>query len=183
MSANIQESQKMLKERQQALKEILDDTLNRLKEELRKANIAYKQMMFNNQRQQNCIVEHKEVEATIERINERVVKGKMREEQGDRLIEEQQDKLRELDDMMIKCSENTKQYESQLDALKANTIEDIDGMNDEQKQRIIRECIKSIYVDIDGVTNHGKTILEYAESHPQMVKEYSDFLSKIVYLV
>lgn len=26
----------------------------------------------------------------------------------------------------------------------------------------------------------GKTILEYAESHPQMVKEYSDFLSKIV---
>ena len=29
----------------------------------------------------------------------------------------------------------------------------------------------------------GNTILEYAESHPQMVKEYSDFLSKIVYLV
>ena len=27
----------------------------------------------------------------------------------------------------------------------------------------------------------GKIILEYAESHPQMVKDYSDFLSKIVY--
>lgn len=127
-------------------------------ERIKMIDSILKQMMFNNQRQQNCIVEHQEVEATIERINERVVKGKMSEEQGDRLIEEQQDKLRELDDMMIKCSENTKQYESQLNALKANSIEDIDEMNDEQKQRIIRECIKSVYVDIDGVTNRGKII-------------------------
>ena len=27
----------------------------------------------------------------------------------------------------------------------------------------------------------GKTILEYASTHPQMIKEYSEFLSKIVY--
>lgn len=27
----------------------------------------------------------------------------------------------------------------------------------------------------------GKTILEYAATHPQMIKEYSEFLSKIVY--
>ncbi len=27
----------------------------------------------------------------------------------------------------------------------------------------------------------GKTILDYAASHPQMIKEYSEFLSKIVY--
>lgn len=29
----------------------------------------------------------------------------------------------------------------------------------------------------------GKTILDYAARHPQMIKEYSEFLSKIVYLV
>lgn len=153
-------------------------------EKIKMIDNILKQMMFNNQRQQNCIVEHQEVEATIERINERVVKGKMREEQGDRLIEEQQDKLRELDDMMIKCSENTKQYESQLDALKANTIEDIDKMNDEQKQRIIRECIKSIYVDIDGVTNHGKIIeinmIDGIKHTIHMTKKGNDFITNIV---
>lgn len=153
-------------------------------ERIKMIDSILKQMMFNNQRQQNCIVEHQEVEATIERINERIVKGKMSEEQGDRLIEEQQDKLRELDDMMIKCSEDTKQYESQLDALKANSIEDIDEMNDEQKQRIIRECIKSIYVDIDGVTNHGKIIeinmIDGIKHTIHMTKKGNDFITNIV---
>lgn len=153
-------------------------------ERIKMIDSILKQMMFNNQRQQNCIVEHQEVEATIERINERVVKGKMSEEQGDRLIEEQQDKLRELDDMMIKCSENTKQYESQIDALKSNSIEDIDEMNDEQKQRIIRECIKSVYVDIDGVTNHGKIIeinmIDDIKHTIHMTKKGNDFITNIV---
>jgi len=153
-------------------------------ERIKMIDSLLKQMMFNNQRQQNCIIEHQEVEATIERINERVVKGKMSEEQGDRLIEEQQDKLRELDNMMIKCSENTKQYESQLDALKANSIENIDEMNDEQKQRIIRECIKSIYVDIDGVTIHGKIIeiimIDGVKYKIHMTKKGNNFITNII---
>lgn len=153
-------------------------------ERIKMIDSILKQMMFNNQRQQNAIEEHYNIEATIERINERVVKGKMSEEQGDRLIEEQQDKLRELDNMMIKCSENTKQYESQLNALKANSIEDIDKMNDEQKQRIIRECIKSIYVDIDGVTNRGKIIeinmIDGIKHNIHMTKKGNDFITNII---
>lgn len=153
-------------------------------EKIKMIDSILKQMMFNNQRQQNCIVEHQEVEATIERINERVVKGKMSEEQGDRLIEEQQDKLRELDDMMIKCSENTKQYESQLNALKANSIDDIDEMSDEEKKRIIRECIKTVYVEADGKTIHGKIIeiimIDGVKYKIHMTKKGNNFITNTI---
>ena len=78
------------------------------------------ELMHNNQKQQKAIEERKDIEKTIERINERVVKGKMSDEQGDRLIEEQHIRLKELDDLMIRYSENRKQIQSQLNNLESN---------------------------------------------------------------
>lgn len=68
--------------------------------------------------------------------------------------------------------------------LEANNIEDIDEMNDEQKQRIIKECIKSIYVYIDGVTNHGKIIeinmMDGFKHIIHMTKKGNDYITNIV---
>ena len=55
---------------------------------------------------------------------------------------------------------------------------------DEQKQRIIRECIKSVYVDIDGVTNRGKIIeinmIDGIKHTIHMTKKGNDFITNIV---
>ena len=129
-------------------------------EKLQMTKSLIDEMMHNNQRMQKAIEEHNEIEKTIERINERVVKGKMSEDQGDRLIEEQHERLKELDNMMLKYAEYTKQIKTQLDNLE-NNVDDYDNLDDEQKNRIIRECIKKVVIDKDGITNKGKIIEIY----------------------
>lgn len=68
------------------------------------------------------------------------------------------------------------------DGIKLSFIET--EINDEQKQRIIRECIKSIYVDIDGVTNHGKiieiNIIDGIKHTIHMTKKGNNFITNIV---
>ena len=111
----------------------------------------------NIQRQQNAISEHQNIEATIERINERVVKGKMSDEQGDRLIEEQKEKMRELDRMMTKYAEDNRHYEQEMKNIDCNS-DNINEYNDEQKQELYKKCIKSVYIEHDGITSHGRII-------------------------
>lgn len=130
-------------------------------EKIKMVQSLIESMQHNIQKQNKAITEHKEVESTIERINERVVKGKMSESHGDRLIEEQQNRLKELDDIMVRCSEDNKHYEKQLVSLEQNTEDDYDSMTDEQKKSLIRECIKKVVIDKDGITNKGKIIEIY----------------------
>ena len=118
------------------------------------------EMMHNTQKQQKAIEDHKSIERTIERINERVVKGKMSDSQGDRLIEEQEARLKELDNMMLECSETSKQLQKQLNNIE-NNIDDYDSLDDTQKNRIIRECIKKVDIEKDGIKSTGKIIEIY----------------------
>lgn len=129
-------------------------------EKLQMVKSLIDEMVHNNQRHQKIVEEHYNIEKTIERINERVVKGKMSDAQGDRLIEEQQIRLKELDNLMLKYEEDTKQLQSQLDNMK-NNIEDYDNINEEQKNRIIRECVKRVDIEKDGITSVGKYIEIY----------------------
>ena len=142
------------------------------------------EMMRNNQRHQKAIEEHMSIEKTIERINERVVKGKMSDEQGDRMIEEQQLRLRELDNIMLKYEEDTKQLQSQLDNMK-NNVDDYDNVNEEQKNRIIRECIKRVDIEKDGITSTGKYIdiymIDGTTHHIHMSKKGYGFNTYIIY--
>lgn len=138
-------------------------------EKVHTAKSIIDEIMRNNQRQQKAIEEHYNIEKTIERINERVVKGKMSDTQGDRMIEEQQVRLKELDNMMNKYAEDTRTLQSQLDNLK-NNINDYDSLNEEQKNRIIRECVKRVDIDRDGITSIGKYIEIYmANGHKHLV--------------
>ena len=142
------------------------------------------EMMHNNQKYQKTIEERMNIEKTIERINERVVKGKMSEIQGDKLIEEQQLRIKELDNITIKYGEDNKQLQSQLDHIK-NNIDDYDNINEEQKNRIIRECIKRVDVDKDGDKSTGKIIEIYmidGTKHTiHMYKKGMNFISNIIY--
>lgn len=142
------------------------------------------EMIYNNQRYQKTIEERMNIEKTIERINERVVKGKMSEIQGDKLIEEQQLRIKELDNITIKYGEDNKQLQSQLDNIK-NNIDDYDNINEEQKNRIIRECIKRVDVDKDGDKSTGKIIEIYmidGTKHTiHMYKKGMNFISNIIY--
>ena len=129
-------------------------------EKLQMVKSLIDEMMHNNQRHQKAIEEHMSIEKTIERINERVVKGKMSDSQGDRLIEEQQIRLKELDNMMLKYEEDRKQLQTQLNNLQ-NNIEDYNNVSEEQKNRIIRECVKRVDIEKDGITSAGKIIEIY----------------------
>ena len=142
------------------------------------------ELMHNNQKQQKAIEESKDIEKTIERINERVVKGKMSDEQGDRLIEEQHIRLKELDDLMIRYSEDRKQIQSQLNNLESN-IDDYNSLSDEQKNKIIRDCVKKVDIEKDGIKNTGKIIEIYmmdgSKHTVHMTKHGNDFITKVIY--
>lgn len=118
------------------------------------------EMMHNTQKQQKAIEDYKSIERTIERINERVVKGKMSDSQGDRLIEEQETILKELDNMMLEYSEKNKKLQKHLSNIE-NNIDDYDNLDDTQKNRIIRECIKKVDIEKDGIKSTGKIIEIY----------------------
>ena len=118
------------------------------------------EMMHNTQKQQKAIEDYKSIERTIERINERVVKGKMSDSQGDRLIEEQETRLKELDNMMLEYSEKNKKLQKHLSNIE-NNIDDYDNLDDTQKNRIIRECIKKVDIEKDGIKSTGKIIEIY----------------------
>ena len=118
------------------------------------------EMMHNTQKQQKAIEDYKSIERTIERINERVVKGKMSDSQGDRLIEEQETRLKELDNMMLEYSDKNKKLQKHLSNIE-NNIDDYDNLDDTQKNRIIRECIKKVDIEKDGIKSTGKIIEIY----------------------
>ena len=113
------------------------------------------------QRQRTAIEEFNKIEATIERINERVVKGKMSDEQGDRLIEEQQSLMKELDSVMNKCKEDMKYLDDELDNLKTNRTDDYSDITDEQKQSLFRQCIKKVVISNDNILKTGRMIYIY----------------------
>lgn len=94
------------------------------------------------------------------RIKNSVVNRKMSDSQGDRLIEEQQTRLKELDNAMLKYEEDRKQLQTQLNNLQ-NNIEDYNNVSEEQKNRIIRECVKRVDIEKDGITSVGKYIEIY----------------------
>lgn len=153
-------------------------------EKLQMVKSLVDEMMHNNQRHQKAIEERFNIEKTIERINERVVKGKMSDEQGDRLIEEQQTRLKELDNMMLKYEEDRKQLQAQLNNLQ-NNIEDYNNVNEEQKNRIIRECVKRVDIEKDGITSVGKYIdiymIDGTKHSIHMSKKGNNFITKVIY--
>jgi DNA invertase Pin-like site-specific DNA recombinase len=153
-------------------------------EKLQMVKSLVDEMMHNNQRHQKAIEEHMSIEKTIERINERVVKGKMSDSQGDRLIEEQQNRLKELDNMMLKYEEDRKQLQTQLNNLQ-NNIEDYNNVNEEQKNRIIRECVKRVDIEKDGITSVGKYIdiymIDGTKHSIHMSKKGNNFITKVIY--
>jgi len=153
-------------------------------EKLQMVKSLIDEMTHNNQRHQKAIEEHMSIEKTIERINERVVKGKMSDSQGDRLIEEQQTRLKELDNMMLKYEEDRKQLQAQLNNLQ-NNIEDYNNVNEEQKNRIIRECVKRVDIEKDGITSVGKYIdiymIDGTKHSIHMSKKGNNFITKVIY--
>ena len=153
-------------------------------EKLQMVKSLIDEMMHNNQRHQKAIEERFNIEKTIERINERVVKGKMSDEQGDRLIEEQQTRLKELDNAMLKYEEDRKQLQAQLNNLQ-NNIEDYNNVNEEQKNRIIRECVKRVDIEKDGITSVGKYIdiymIDGTKHSIHMSKKGNNFITKVIY--
>jgi len=136
----------------------------------RRASGPEKIKMINNimqnrihilQRQRNSIEEHNKVEATIDRINERIVKGKMSDRQGDRLIEEQYSRMRELDSIMNKCKEDMKYLDDELESLKNNKVDDYCDITDEKKQELFRQCVKKVVVEYDNIKKTGRIIHIY----------------------
>jgi septal ring factor EnvC (AmiA/AmiB activator) len=108
----------------------------------------------------------------------------MSDSQGDRLIEEQQTRLKELDNMMLKYEEDRKQLQAQLNNLQ-NNIEDYNNVNEEQKNRIIRECVKRVDIDKDGITSVGKYIdiymIDGTKHSIHMSKKGNNFITKVIY--
>lgn len=115
----------------------------------------------NIQRIQTAIEEHQNIEATIERINERIVKGKMNDEQGDRLIDEQKSKLRELDRIMNKYTEDNRHYEQEMKNLAEYKPNNYTEITPEQKQELFRQCVRRVDVIGDGIKSTGKYIYIY----------------------
>lgn len=152
-------------------------------EKMKMVQHIFEETIRNNQRMENAIEEHRAIEKTIERINERVVRGKMSDRQGDRMIEEQKMRLNELDSNMLKYREDTKQLQKQMDNLE-QSIDDYSNISDEQKNRIIRECIKRIDIDKDGITSVGKFIdiymMDGTKRNIHMSKKGNNFKTWII---
>ena len=152
-------------------------------EKMKMVQHIFEETIRNNQRMENAIEEHRAIEKTIERINERVVRGKMSDRQGDRMIEEQKMRLNELDSNMLKYREDSKQLQKQMDNLE-HSIDDYSNISDEQKNRIIRECIKRIDIDKDGITSVGKFIdiymMDGTKRNIHMSKKGNNFKTWII---
>ena len=153
-------------------------------EKIKMLDNLIKEMMHINEKHRKIIQDRFDIESTIERINERIVKGKMSETQGDKLIEEQKTKMKDLDNAMNKNIEDRKQIEKQLDNMK-NNIDDYDNLDEEQKNRIIRECVRKVEVENDGLSKRGRIIEIYmidGTKHTiHMTKRNHDFITNIIY--
>lgn len=113
----------------------------------------------NIQKIEATIMEHNNIEATIERINERVVKGKMSDEQGDRMISEQKERMKELDSNMNRYAELNRNYEQQMKSLQEGQMSiDYNSMDDEQRNEMIHNMTDKITVEKDGLTDKGRFI-------------------------
>jgi len=93
----------------------------------------------------NALMKQQDVIKTIERINERIVKNKMDEKQGDKMIEEQNKIKISLRDQIISWNNNITANDKQLNRIASGEPRDIlDELDDEKIYNIIHEEIDRI---------------------------------------
>jgi len=95
----------------------------------------------------NALMKQQDVIKTIERINERIVKNKMDEKQGDMMIEEQNKIRISLRDQIISWNNNIIANDKQLNRIASGEPRDIlDELDDEKIYNIIHEEIDRIEI-------------------------------------
>lgn len=115
-------------------------------------------MQQNNQKSQKATEDIEEISNTIDRINERIVKGKLSETKGDKMIDDQNKLFTKLTADIRSYQDENKELDRELDKIMKGGNADYKNMDDKQKYDIIHEDVYDILIEKDNIKRGGKYI-------------------------
>ena len=133
---------------------------NKMKGTIKKKTIneILDRMNANNQKMQKITSDIEEIKDIIDRINERIVKGRILEEKGDKMIDDEQKRYSLLIKTMRTISDENKELDKQLEKIMHGNELEYDKIDDTQKYNIIHDDIERIEIDKDNIEKGGKYI-------------------------
>ena len=133
---------------------------NKMKGTIKKKTIneILDRMNANNQKMQKITADIEEIKDIIDRINERIVKGRILEEKGDKMIDDEQKRYALLVKTMRTISDENKELDKQLEKIMHGNELEYDKIDDTQKYNIIHDDIERIEIDKDNIEKGGKYI-------------------------
>lgn len=133
---------------------------NKMKGTIKKKTIneILDRMNANNQKMQKITSDIEEIKDIIDKINERIVKGRILEEKGDKMIDDEQKRYALLVKTMRTISDENKELDKQLEKIMHGNELEYDKIDDTQKYNIIHDDIERIEIDKDNIEKGGKYI-------------------------
>ena len=115
-------------------------------------------MERNNQKSQKITEDIDEINDIIDRINERIVKGKITEKKGDAMIENEHKRFEKLTAELRTIVNENKELDYQLEKIMKGDNMDYDNLDDTQVYTIIHDDVEIINIDKDYESRGGKFV-------------------------
>lgn len=113
-------------------------------------------MERNNQKSQKITEDIDEINDIIDRINERIVKGKITEKKGDMMIDNEHRRFEKLTTELRNIVNENKELDRQLEKIMKGDNMDYDNLDDKQIYTIIHDDVEIINIDKDYENRGGK---------------------------
>lgn len=115
-------------------------------------------MERNNQKSQKITEDIDEINDIIDRINERIVKGKITEKKGDAMIENEHKRFEKLTAELRAIVNENKELDRQLEKIMKGDNMDYENLDDKQIYTIIHDDVETINIDKDNEFRGGKFV-------------------------
>jgi len=115
-------------------------------------------MERNNQKSQKITEDIDEINDIIDRINERIVKGKITEKKGDAMIENEHKRFEKLTAELRTIVNENKELDYQLEKIMKGDNMDYENLDDKQIYTIIHDDVETINIDKDYEHRGGKFV-------------------------
>lgn len=115
-------------------------------------------MERNNQKSQKITEDIDEINDIIDRINERIVKGKITEKKGDMMIDNEHKRFEKLTTELRAIVNENKELDRQLEKIMKGDNMDYEKLDDSQIYTIIHDDVETINIDKDYEHRGGKFV-------------------------
>lgn len=133
---------------------------NKMKGSVRKKTLLEltNRMERNNQKSQKITEDIDEINDIIDRINERIVKGKITEKKGDAMIDNEHQRFAKLTAELRNIVSENKELDRQLEKIMKGDNIDYEKLDDTQIYTIIHDDVETINIDKDNESRGGKFV-------------------------